>query len=235
MKRIVFIKDNVLNVVRLGATSNAKIMSDKKEKIVQTYTFDIEQIGIASDTDKSLRDFFGAANSNCLDCPMREYGKCYTHKFTQARGFLSMLRSIVKEFGSLDRIPELTDEIFNAVVEMSKDRYVRFGTYGEPVLHGIELVTAMVNVSKIHTGYTHQWFKRPEFGPFFMASVHTAKGEERARSLGFRSFISTPNVIDGMVNCPASKEGGFKTSCDKCGLCSGAEGKGKKSIYILNH
>ena len=235
MKRIIFIKDNVLNVIRLGATSNAKIMSDAKQKIVQTYAFDLDQIHVALDKTKSLSDFFGSANSNCLDCPMRDYGKCYTHKFTQARGFLSMLRSIANEFGSIDRIPHLTDDLFNSIVEMCKDRYVRFGTYGEPILHGIELVRAMVNVSKIHTGYTHQWFKRPEFAPYFMASVHTSKGEQKARSLGYRSFVSTPQALSGLVNCPASKEGGFKSSCDKCGLCSGSQGKGKKSIYILEH
>lgn len=235
MKRIVFINEGVLNVVRLGATSNAKIMSDKKEKIVQTYTFDVDQLRLATDSDATLRDFFGAANSNCLDCPMREYGKCYTHKFTQARGFLSMLRSIAKEYGSIENIPTLTPAVMTDILHMSKDRYVRFGTYGEPVLHGLWLVTNMVAVSKMHTGYTHQWASRPEFAPFFMASVHNELGEKIAREMGYRSFVSTPTQIEGLVNCPASKEGGFKTSCDKCGLCSGAEGKGKKSIYILEH
>jgi hypothetical protein len=235
MKRVVFINEGVLQVVRLGVTSNAKIMSSNKEKMVQTYAFDLDQVSSAIDPKSNLREFFGKADKNCLDCPMRDYGKCYTHKFTQARGFLSMLKSIVKEFGSIDQVPEYSEQIFNDAVEMCRGRFVRFGTYGEPVLHGIDLVKAMVSVAKSHTGYTHQWMRLPEFAPFFMASVHSVRGEEIAREMGYRSFMSADTKPEGLVGCPASKEGGFKSSCDKCGLCSGTDGKGKKSVFILNH
>jgi hypothetical protein len=68
-----------------------------------------------------------------------------------------------------------------------------------------------------------------------MASVHTKAMEEIARTKGFRSFIASPNPIDGVVNCPASNEQGFKSNCSKCGLCSGAKGKGKKSVFIIQH
>lgn len=235
MKRIVFKIDDQLHIFRLGNTTNKKICEDSKEKIVQSYVFSFNQFQYIADGGKSLKDFFSVADSNCIDCPMRDYGKCYTHKFTQARGFLSMLRSIAVEFHMWHNIPDYSEEIHNAVVDMCKDRYVRFGTYGEPVLHSIDLTTDIVDVAKTWTGYTHQWLKYPEFNKFFMASVHTPSMQQKASGFGWRSFVSVNEHASGLVNCPASKEVGFKSSCDKCGLCSGAEGKGKKSIYILEH
>lgn len=235
MKRIVFKIDNQLHIFRLGKTSNKKICADSKEKIVQSYVFSMKQYLYILEGGKELKEFFALANSNCIDCPMRDYGKCYTHKFTQARGFLSMLRSIAKEFGMWHNIQDLSKGVHNNVVDMCKDRYVRFGTYGEPVLHTIDLTTDIVDVAKTWTGYTHQWLRHQEFSGLFMASVHSERMEQKARDFGWRSFASVEDKVDSMVNCPASKEGGFKTSCDKCGLCSGTRGKSKKSIYILKH
>ena len=233
--RIAFRKDDELHIFRLGPTTNKKICEDKKEKIIQSYVFSIDQYEYIANDGKSLKEFFAVAESNCLDCPMRTYGKCYTHKFTQARGFLSMLRSLVKEFPTWDSLPELNEEIEAKLINISMGRYVRFGTYGEPVLHSIELVKGMASVAKSWTGYTHQWRKYPPFAEFFMASVHSPAMENKARSEGWRSFASLSSPSTDFVNCPASKEGGMRTSCDKCGLCSGQAGKGSKSIYILEH
>jgi hypothetical protein len=41
--------------------------------------------------------------------------------------------------------------------------------------------------------------------------------------------------VQGIVNCPASKEQGLKSNCSKCGLCSGTQGKGNKSVYTIEH
>jgi hypothetical protein len=42
-------------------------------------------------------------------------------------------------------------------------------------------------------------------------------------------------VVKGKeILCPASKEAGYKTSCDKCGLCAGAS-IAAKSIAIVAH
>lgn len=232
MKRIVFKIKDQLHIFRLGTTTNKKICENSKEKIVQSYVFSMEQFNYIANGGKSLKEFFAVADANCMDCPMRTYGKCYTHKFTQARGFLSMLRSIANK---VQTIPEYSEEIHNSVVDMCEGKYVRFGTYGEPVLHSIDLTTDIVSVAKSWTGYTHQWLQNKEFNKFFMASVHSSAMEKKARSFGWKSFASLSEPTRDMVNCPASKESGFKASCDKCGLCSGVEGKGSKSIYILEH
>jgi hypothetical protein len=118
---------------------------------------------------------------------------------------------------------------------MSEGRYVRFGTYGEPSLHPLALIEDIVKVCDNWTGYTHQWHRHKELGKYFMASTHTPQQENKARAFGYRSFIATPTKLDEYVNCPASKEMGYKSSCSKCGLCSGTKGKGDKSIFILNH
>lgn len=233
--RVVYRTDKDLQVFRLGKTSNEKICADRNEKIVQTYTFSKEQFEYVHGGGKSLKEFFSVAEANCMDCPMRDYGKCYTHKFTQASGFMSMLRSIIKEYGSWDGLPTKDESTEAKLEKMSEGRYIRFGTYGEPVLHSLATVKRMVSNAKSWTGYTHQWHKSPGFNEVFMASTHSDKMEQKAKVLGWRSFVSVKGSIDRLVSCPASKEGGYKSSCDKCGLCSGVLGKGKKSVFILEH
>ena len=234
--RVVFRKLDVVHVFRLGNTSNDKIEADKKRKIVQSYSFSRKQFElIAEGKNEGMKHFFSNADSNCLDCPFNEFGKCYTHKFNQYVGFISMLKSIASDFGNFESIPAFSRDIHNKIVNLSKNTYVRFGTYGEPSLHPLQLIKDVIAVAVNHTGYTHQWAKKPALGDVFMASTHTAEEEKIARENGFRSFIATDKPIEGAVNCPASKEAGYKSSCSKCGLCSGVEGKGNKSVYILLH
>jgi hypothetical protein len=233
--RLVFRIGDTLQVINKNTTSNDKIEADKKRKIVQTYTFSRKQFElIAEGRNTGMREFFSNADSNCLDCPFNEFGKCYTHKFNQYVGFISMLKSIAKEFATFDELPTFNDSMQADAVNMAKDTFVRFGTYGEPSLHPIALIRGMVESAQNHTGYTHQWDKT-NLGEFFMASVHDRDGERIARAKGYRSYIATETKIDGIVNCPASKESGYNSSCSKCGLCSGTQGKGSTSIYILNH
>lgn len=234
--KLIFRINDTLQVVSKATTSNDKIEENKKRKIVQTYTFSRRQFeSIANQTNSGMREFFSKADTNCLDCPFNEFGKCYTHKFNQYVGFISMLKSIAKTYPQWDDIPTYDDTMSAVAVEMSSGTFVRFGTYGEPSLHPIEMIEAMVNVADNWTGYTHQWRKSDELGAYFMASTHTLVESEEALTQGYRSYIATPTKIEEVVNCPASKESDYKSSCSKCGLCSGTQGKGKKSIYILNH
>jgi hypothetical protein len=69
-----------------------------------------------------------------------------------------------------------------------------------------------------------------------MASVHNEAQALFASKQGWKSFIATKEALaKPFVNCPASEEAGFKSTCSKCGLCSGNEGKGQKSVWILQH
>jgi hypothetical protein len=234
--KLVFRIGDTLQVISKSTTSNNKIESDKKRKIVQTYTFSRKQYElIANGTNDGMKTFFSNADTNCLDCPFNEFGKCYTHKFNQYVGFISMLKSIAKEFGAFENVPTFKYDMILQAREMSQGTYVRFGTYGEPSLHPIKMIEEMSIVADNWTGYTHQWM-RNDLSKFFMASTHDINEEIVARLKGYRSYIASESKIDGIVNCPASKEAGMKSTCSKCNLCSGTLGtKSNKSIYILNH
>jgi hypothetical protein len=234
--KIIFRDSDTIQIFRFESTTNDKIEANKRRKIVQTYTFSRKQYElILHGKNEGMKHFFNSADSNCLDCPFNEFGKCYTHKFNQYVGFISMLKSISKEFGEFQNIPFYSKEIKNKILEISNNTYVRFGTYGEPSLHPVELIEDITKQAQNWTGYTHQWAKKKGLNKFFMASTHTKKEELIASKKGYRSFIATDTKIDGITNCPASKESDYKSTCSKCGLCSGTDGKGKKSIYILTH
>lgn len=233
----IFKINGTLCVIRLGKTSNEKIAA-KNEKIVQTYHFSKGQFQVAQRIT-NMREFFSNDGDVCLDCPFAvlngaKLSDCYTHKVMQYSGFISMLRAIGRKYYWND-IPELNKDIEREILRASTGRYIRFGTYGEPSLLPIELTRTICAVAKSYTGYTHQYDKRPEFSPFFMASTHNEAEEQTARLNSWRSFVASPTGIPGLVSCPASKEQGYKSNCSKCGLCSGTEGKGNKSIVILQH
>jgi len=236
--KLVFRIGDVLHIVSASTTSNKKIATPK-EKIVQTYHFSREQFDEAQNKT-TMRDFFSHDGKVCMDCPFAvsngaKLSACYTHKLMQYSGFLSQLRSVGKKYKSFEDIPELTALDYNTIVLMCYGLYVRFGTYGEPSLLPIDLVERICNVAKSWTGYTHQWRKRDEYAPYFMASVHSAMEEEIASLIGYRSFVVASETHPQFISCPASEEMGFKSNCSKCGLCSGTKGKGRKSVVILEH
>lgn len=243
--RITFKLGNTIQVVRLGITSNAKI-STKNQKIVQTYTFSVAQLNyvkscLDKDIKTSFKKFFSYDAENCFDCPFSSNSgtaKCYTHKFMQYSGFMMMLRSILKEFGSVDSIPEYSSTLALKIAELSKDRYVRFGSYGEPSMHPIELVEGLANNAKSWTGYTHQYIRKPEYSKWFMASTHNQlQANTASEKFGYRSFIAVTdnNGVKGVI-CPASNESKIDSAnCSACGLCSGVNGKGTKDVVILEH
>jgi hypothetical protein len=225
------IKDAII-VFRLDKSTNGKITSGK-ERILQVYSYSKEQLSYVANNKKIVpKQLFDLADAVCFDCPFRGYLKCYTHKYEQYSGILSSLRSISIEFKEKE-IPSLED-VWDKVMKMSKDRYIRFGTYGEPSLIPIDMVSNMIDLSKSHTGYTHQWAKKPEYHRFFMASTHSIGQSNMAMKLGYRSFIVTDEESKDAIQCPASKEMGYRSTCEKCGLCSGMR-KGKKHVKILNH
>lgn len=232
--KVIWFDGSNVFVARKGKTTNNKISDGTA--LVQTYTFSYEQWHLAT-TSKGfgIKAFFALDKSNCLDCPFslgNGNGGCYTHKFQQYTGFLSLLRSIKSE----DLSP-FNDLKFKQLLKMSTGSYVRFGTYGEPSLIAPNVIAAIVAVAKTWTGYTHQWQKpwAKEHGKYFMASVHNQAEANEAQDKAYRSFIASQDNSENAVSCPASKEAGYKSNCAKCALCSGTLGKGTKDIKILEH
>ena len=245
---IEFRTSDTLQIFRKGKTSNAKI-SAPNEVIIQSYSFsklqfeEIKKNMLNPKSKKGMHHFFSLDLSVCGDCPFSRNklngsnGGCYTHKFNQYVGFISMLKATVKKYGDFESIPFFNSDIQDNIIKASKDKFVRFGTYGEPSLHPIKLVEEITKVAKNWSGYTHQYARNKDFSAYFMASVHNDKQAILAKKyFGYRSFIAAKKN-DGMdaVICPASKEANFKSNCSKCGLCSGTKGKGKKNVVIIEH
>lgn len=228
----------VLNVFKLGTTSNKKI-ARKGEQILQTYHFDIAQVNFIANGGKgiNLRDGFlqpSLTANNCGSCPLR-FGGCYTFKFSQAMGHKGMLNSIVNEYPNLD-FPKLNDKIKNTILGMlslTSKGYIRFGSYGCPTNIQLDLVKELCNNAQTWSGYTHEWHNesKTEYLDYFMASAHNKDSifaSELANAYGFRTFET--DSTNG-IYCPSDKG----VNCSDCGLCSGRKGKGKTNIVIATH
>ncbi len=106
-----------------------------------------------------------------------------------------------------------------------RKRKVRFGAYGDPVCIPIEIVKKLSKLSKGHTGYTHQW-RDPKFSNFqkyFQASCDNIIDFIDASSLGWSTFRVLKSVEDRQKGKEAICQGGIKTDCETCVLCSGSE------------
>ena len=123
-------------------------------------------------------------------------------------------------------------------------RGLRFGSYGDPVaipLQNWKLLESLCT-GKAAPGYTHQW-RNTRFKAWskkLMASIHTAEEGETAKAMGWRTFrtvLTLDAKVKGEILCPASKEAGYKATCETCGACNGRrnEGDGRASVAIVAH
>lgn len=178
----------------------------------------------------------GADASVCGDCPLRGDGtgkgrRCYVQLHTGLGVVGRMLLS-----GSIPRMT-LAD-----VAQLLTGRVLRLGTYGDPAAVPWEVWASLVPFAASWLGYTHQWRKFPELRPLVMASAESPEDASEARAAGWRTFrvrgVDAAGQVEpleqGEVTCPASAEGGKRTTCDKCGLCSGLASKAK-SVAIVDH
>lgn len=121
-------------------------------------------------------------------------------------------------------------------------RATRFGAYGEPVLLPLPLVSEIARHSRKRTGYTHQW-RNPEYREYrryLMASCDSMADYAYAVANGWRTFRVRGEhepILPGEIVCPASEEGGHKSTCERCGLCDGkrSDADARKNIVIIVH
>jgi len=180
--------------------------------------------------------------ASCLDCPhsKRESRKCYVRKGNAEMGLKSKVNSLHTAFvnGRLNVLP--IDELASNEIANIQGKYVRLGAYGEPVLIGEANMIAITQAASSFTGYTHQWRNNAYqwASKYLMASVETEPLMNVAHRMGWRTFRvmdKSQTPIKGTeISCPASKEAGSVTTCNKCGLCKGTSSKGK-SISIILH
>ena len=167
----------------------------------------------------------------CLDCPLRgNAGEndrlCYVRYEQAALGVWKAYRRGAYAY-------------WNGDSSVFVGRDVRFGAYGEPVLIPRRIVADIAGMADSHTGYTHQW-RKAEYqwaAQYFMASCESRIDSAQARLAGWRTFRVSPDVdpMAGLeISCPASREGGQRTTCENCGLCCGTAWR-VKSITLQLH
>lgn len=162
----------------------------------------------------------GEMHATCLGCVLGTIGGCYV---TVQNAPLAIWRCY-KDGGYAEYDPAQHDRYV-------RDRSVRWGGYGEPVLVPIELVRRWSTMlSGGWTGYTHQWRRREWQGyrSYFMASVHSIAQRDIAWGMGWRTFrdctsLEAEPMTRGEFNCPASYEAGERMQCIDCMACDGAD------------
>jgi hypothetical protein len=112
---------------------------------------------------------------------------------------------------------------------MIRGRAVRLGAYGDPAMVPASVWDSLVSRASGYTGYTHQWRTASSHRHLCMASVDSPAEHLEAQAQGWRTFRVRSSAADAMIPgevvCPASVEGGNRTQCDRCRLCSGNSGR----------
>lgn len=230
-----FILDNVIHSIDIKKSATPKL-AEASARILQTYTFSIDQV-----LSKSLINDAKV----CFNCPFSfnqnkgRSGGCYTHKGLLSFGLKSKLNRLNKLYKA-GKIQTGYYGIFDKIYKYSLKypvKFARFGTYGEPTLLPIELMTSLSSIVKKYSGYTHQYMNvDKDYSKFLMSSVHNIFEAIISKSLGYRSFLVGSDKPANFVLCPSSstiaKEN--KLSCANCGLCAGSN-IGAKDIFEFKH
>jgi hypothetical protein len=123
-----------------------------------------------------------------------------------------------------------------------RNKIVRIGSYGDPSAVDNKVWEVVASYAKGKVGYTHQHFKAftdKDLKNYCMASCDTEKEALNAQRRGWRTFrirMENEKLLPNEIVCPASLEGGNRTTCEKCGLCSGIkENDSRKNIAIIVH
>ena len=231
-----FILENVVHSIDIKRSATPKL-AKQGVRILQTYTFSIDQV-----LSKSLVN----DKDVCFNCHSiynqnkGQSGGCYTHK-----GLLSFgLKSKMNRLNKLLKAGKIQTGYFGIFEKIYKHSlrypvtFARFGTYGEPTLLPLELITGLSSLVKKYSGYTHQWDKvNKDYSKFLMSSVHNVFEQKIAENLGYRSFlVGSGNIPNNFVLCPSSSTiaKDNKVSCSNCGLCSGSNTKAK-NIFEFKH
>lgn len=214
------------------------IISDRNKKtgpMLQTYI-------LRADIDPREASKTGADRSICGDCPHR--GRATDKpEAKQAEGrscYVLLGQGPLIAFKSFQRglYPDLKTRA--EIAALGAGRMVRVGTYGDPAAVPSRIWAALLSKAAGHTAYSHQ---ANLAGAAFdaarmMQSVETEAEARAAWAQGRRTFRVVKwvsDIVKGQETlCPASKEGGRRTTCHECGLCAGSALKAK-SIAIPAH
>lgn len=203
---------------------------------------------IRSDISPMLASKTGLDYSICGDCVHRGKASDGDNKQALERTcYVTLYHGPNQVFKGLQRgiYPNANPE---DIASLGNGRMVRLGTYGDPAAIPQHVWDNLLSNAIGHTGYTHQHNNKakPNYAQV-MYSADNASEAKQAQQKGFRTFRVIPvneytsaiatghtALLNSEILCPASKEMDYKTTCDKCKLCSGNTIKAK-SIAIVAH
>jgi hypothetical protein len=233
-------------IVLIGVINSS---NRKTGAMLQTYI-------LRDDIDPVTANRTGADYSICGNCPLR--GVVNPEKKTgtaERRGCYVVLgqgpAGVYKKFDrggypvlALDtNLPDQFAELsyFGLLAEYGRDQNVRAGTYGDPAAVPVWVWDALLSKAAGWTGYTHQMDAAgiPEkLAGFCMVSADSETEAREHWRRGRRTFRIVPNagaVVPGKeIICPATKEGGERTTCERCGLCSGSSVSAKNIAAVVH-
>lgn len=208
------------------------IMGSKNVKtggMVQTYI-------MRSDIDPLLANKLGEDKSICGDCRHRgtptldpdrklaEGRSCYVN---MGQGPLS----VWKQFLAGKYADACSTLGRNGVGE---NRQVRIGTYGDGAAVPRYVWKDMLFKARGHTAYTHNGGS-PSTYMVSADSLEEAQAAWEGNARTFRILGPGDSPVPGKETlCPASKEAGYKATCETCMLCAGTSVKAR-SIAIYAH
>lgn len=198
-------------------------ITDKSEN---SKTGDMVQVWIIRrDIAPILAKRIGDDKGICGDCKHRDFGTCYVN--------LGHGPNQVYNCFHRDNYVDYTPDM----IKYFKDKVLRIGAYGDPVAVPVDIWNMLTPFVKAFTSYTHQWrICNPKYKKFCMASIETEKEYDKAQEMGWRTFrvrLEDEPIFENEIICPASEEGGKKTTCTNCRLCNGSGDK--KSVSIIFH
>jgi hypothetical protein len=116
---------------------------------------------------------------------------------------------------------------------VGRKRKVRIGTYGDGAAAPRYVWDDLLAEAQGHTAYTHNGGDPQRY----MISADSLQQAQTAWASKYRTFRVIRDVSELQRNeilCPASKEAGYKATCQSCLLCGGTSVKAK-SIAIPVH
>lgn len=129
------------------------------------------------------------------------------------------------------------------IKRLGNGRMVRLGTYGDPLTVKSSVWDDLLSNALGHTGYSHQHGLIEGDYSKVMISADSKVDAHMHHQNNRRTFRVIPvatwesqgklSMLASEILCPASKEMGYKSTCDKCKLCAG--GTVGKSIAIVSH
>ena len=211
------------------ATGFDKTQNEKTGDMIQTWIMTLRMSPIEAKR-------YGHDYSACGDCKHKHFGSCYVNI---AHGPHNTYRAYMN-----DRYTKFNEAEH---LELFEGRKIRLGSYGDPAAVPTHIWETVCNVTDGHTGYTHQWnthFIDPKLKNYCMASADNTTEYSKAKKLGWRCFrirmsddfsVAENRLSYNEFVCPASKEAGVKTSCEKCKACMGLSAKTSKDPCIVIH